>query len=73
MNDMISNAYEVDNQQRESCTVSIMRTMLEDYCNDTIFPLPMHFPICHLASIQNTVRLLYRTLDGGTRLSPQCF
>lgn len=32
---MSISAYEVTDQQRESCAVSVMRTMLEDYCNET--------------------------------------
>ena len=35
---MTSNVFKINNQQREACAVSVMRTMLEDYSKDTGIP-----------------------------------
>lgn len=40
---MTSATSELTNQQREACAVSVMRTMLEDYSNDTGVPFSSLF------------------------------
>lgn len=40
---MTSNVFELTNQQREACAVSVMRTMLEDYSNSTGMPFTSAF------------------------------
>ena len=40
---MSSNTFELNNRQREVCAVSVMRTMLEDYCNEKNIPFSQAF------------------------------
>ena len=40
---MISTTFEITDQQREACAVSVMRAMLEDYSKDTGVPFSSLF------------------------------
>ena len=40
---MTSNTFELNNNQREACAVSVMRAMLEDYCVEKKIPFSQAF------------------------------
>lgn len=40
---MTSNTFELNNNQREACAVSVMRAMLEDYCVEKNIPFSQAF------------------------------
>ena len=40
---MTSTTFEINNQQREACAVSVMRTMLADYSNEKGIPFSCAF------------------------------
>lgn len=40
---MTSTTFELTDQEREACAISVMRTMLEDYSNDTGIPFSSLF------------------------------